>query len=484
MRPDFGSRPARARVRAEQRDARGGDAVPGAGRAAAAAGDLIAVRRSTVEPSTPRCRSPSATPCWPTAARSRPSFAVPRRRRRMKLLLLRPAPAARCQGRGSANAHRVPRGARPLEPVQALRQRTLFVRLLRPGFTLTPDNVLHRRRRARPGRCRSNGCAAADDLPPAPTPALVDGIDDLPRTSSCAPRAATSRATRCASSPAPAATSRRPASTRCCRDRFLVQGRVPVGLRLRRARRRARRSAGDAGDRLPREGLRRLPPADARPAEPAGAGLERALCRRCRRRAGRAAGVRGGQPVYRQDAIANEAYLGTARQRVSVRRHARLVDYALHEAATRAPGCTSRSAARRHRCRSGHAAADRAPATCRRQLAPDSNGDCATRSPPARWCSRRRTTTTCSPTSTSCRSTPGATRAAACRAARRARRCAAQHPDLQAGDVAGLRGGREPDDGEAEDADAAQRWAVRLTAVSAGVDPPASCSTSRRSTAP
>jgi hypothetical protein len=34
---------------------------------------------------------------------------------------------------------------------------------------------------------------------------------------------------------------------------------------------------------------------------------------------------------YRQDAIANEAYLATARQRVSVRRHARLVDYYLHE---------------------------------------------------------------------------------------------------------------------------------------------------------
>jgi len=34
---------------------------------------------------------------------------------------------------------------------------------------------------------------------------------------------------------------------------------------------------------------------------------------------------------YRQDAVATEAYLGTARRRVSVRRHARLVDYYLHE---------------------------------------------------------------------------------------------------------------------------------------------------------
>jgi hypothetical protein len=34
---------------------------------------------------------------------------------------------------------------------------------------------------------------------------------------------------------------------------------------------------------------------------------------------------------YYQDAVATEAYLGTARQRISVRRHARLVDYAMHE---------------------------------------------------------------------------------------------------------------------------------------------------------
>jgi hypothetical protein len=40
---------------------------------------------------------------------------------------------------------------------------------------------------------------------------------------------------------------------------------------------------------------------------------------------------------YRQDTIANEAYLATARQRVSVRRHARLVDYRLHE------GCNARA---------------------------------------------------------------------------------------------------------------------------------------------
>jgi hypothetical protein len=37
---------------------------------------------------------------------------------------------------------------------------------------------------------------------------------------------------------------------------------------------------------------------------------------------------------YYQDAVANEAYLETARQRVSVRRHARLIDYRMHDGAS------------------------------------------------------------------------------------------------------------------------------------------------------
>lgn len=40
---------------------------------------------------------------------------------------------------------------------------------------------------------------------------------------------------------------------------------------------------------------------------------------------------------YRQDAIATEAYLGTARKRVSVKRHVRLVDYPMHD------GCNART---------------------------------------------------------------------------------------------------------------------------------------------
>lgn len=45
----------------------------------------------------------------------------------------------------------------------------------------------------------------------------------------------------------------------------------------------------------------------------------------------------GDYASYRQDAIATEAYLRTARNRVSVRRHARLVDYSMHD------GCNARA---------------------------------------------------------------------------------------------------------------------------------------------
>lgn len=48
----------------------------------------------------------------------------------------------------------------------------------------------------------------------------------------------------------------------------------------------------------------------------------------------------GDRLSYRQDAIATEAFLDTARRRVSVRRHARLVDYFMHD------GCNARAWAR------------------------------------------------------------------------------------------------------------------------------------------
>jgi len=45
----------------------------------------------------------------------------------------------------------------------------------------------------------------------------------------------------------------------------------------------------------------------------------------------------GDQLSYQQDAVATEAYLGTARRRISLRRHARLLDFPVHE------GCNARA---------------------------------------------------------------------------------------------------------------------------------------------
>jgi hypothetical protein len=45
----------------------------------------------------------------------------------------------------------------------------------------------------------------------------------------------------------------------------------------------------------------------------------------------------GDRLSYQQDAVATEAYVGTAHERISIRRHARLVDYVLHE------GCNARA---------------------------------------------------------------------------------------------------------------------------------------------
>jgi len=45
----------------------------------------------------------------------------------------------------------------------------------------------------------------------------------------------------------------------------------------------------------------------------------------------------GDQLSYRQDAIATEAYLGTARSRISLRRHVRMLDYPMHD------GCNART---------------------------------------------------------------------------------------------------------------------------------------------
>ena len=137
---------------------------------------------------------------------------------------------------------------------------------------------------------------------------------------------------------------------------------------------------------------------------------------------------------YYQDAVATEAYLDTARRRISVRRHARLVDYPMHE------GCNARAwvfieteadrltlalkdVAFRHRLRPGIAGL---PAG--KPLRPDDLRNVSRRALRGLRAACRKvhpiSTSSCAGRTTRSASTPGATPSAACRAARSGRRCA------------------------------------------------------------
>ena len=281
----------------------------------------------------------ATAPCDSTASR--------RRGAAHDLPLLRPAPARGAAPLRHRERHRVPRGARPRGAARrAARSRRCSCACCAPGFTLTPDNlringgeriptvgiewVAPAERaaaagRARPGRRRRR-------------PAAHAGRPHRQQRRLLALHAGDRRQLR-----------QRPAAGRlrsaAVVDRVLVQGRVPVGLRLRARRCRARRRRADAPrHRLPGEGLPGLPPPDARPPEPARAGLDRALGRRRRRHAGRAARLRGRQPVA--TARTRSPTRPISPPRASASRCAATRGWsttACTKAATRAPACTSRS---------------------------------------------------------------------------------------------------------------------------------------------
>lgn len=82
---------------------------------------------------------------------------------------------------GSANAIEFIEVLDRAAPPGAPRQQTLFVRLLRPGFVIAPDNL----RIAGGERIRTVGvewCAPAHALPPEAEPGLVNTVNDKPRT--------------------------------------------------------------------------------------------------------------------------------------------------------------------------------------------------------------------------------------------------------------------------------------------------------------
>ena len=239
---------------------------------------------------------------------------------------------------GSANAIEFIEVRDHLEPDPLLRQRTLFVRLLRPGFALTPDNV------------RIDGgeripvvavlwVAAADNLPAGTDPLLVDGVDDLPRT--LVVRTASSgdfsrytlRLLANSGSQVPPAgfdpvlSSIEFSFKVECPSDFdcaAVPPCPPQPLPRPDIDTLAKDYPGFR--RLMLDRLSLLAPGWAeRSAADVGITLVELLA------------YAADNLSYRQDAIATEAYLNTARNRVSVRRHARLVDYRLHD------GCNARA---------------------------------------------------------------------------------------------------------------------------------------------
>ena len=173
---------------------------------------------------------------------------------------------------------------------------------------------------------------------------------------------------------------------------------------------------------------------------------------------------------YQQDAIATEAYLGTARRRVSVRRHARLVDYLMHD------GCNARTcvqvqvdgdnvllpaghATAHARCRTAGVASRRAHPAYAAALA--SRPEVFETMHPVALFEAHNALSFYTWGARECCLPTGATRAT----------LRGHFPDLHAGDVLVFEEVRGPQTGSPSDADPAHRHAVRLTSVALTHDP-------------
>ncbi|MFO1086041.1 MAG: putative baseplate assembly protein [Reyranellaceae bacterium] len=223
-------------------------------------------------------------------------------------------------------------------PPGAPRQQTLLVRLLRPGFVLTPDNI-RISGGERVTRINVVWCATANALPPQAEPGLVATVGDLARTLVVRTDSSGDFSTYRLSIVANSGSSNPPAGfdprlssidfsfkVECSADFDCAQpvacppvvGTKPDIDYLAKDYQGFRRLMLDRLSLLV-PGWTERSPADL------GVMLVELLA------------YAADNLSYRQDAIASEAYLATARQRVSVRRHARLVDYFMHE------GCNARA---------------------------------------------------------------------------------------------------------------------------------------------
>ncbi len=223
-------------------------------------------------------------------------------------------------------------------PPGAPRQQTLFVRLLRVGFALAPDNL----RIVGGERIKKVGilwCAPANALPATAEAGLVDTVDDLARTLVVRTDSSGDYSTYTFSIVANSGTTTPPAGydPRLSSIDFSFKVECPSDFDCADVQ-TCPPAIGTKPDidylAKDYQGFRRLmldrlnllvPGWIERSAADMGVALVELLA------------YAADNLSYRQDVIANEAYLATARQRVSVRRHARLVDYLLHE------GCNARA---------------------------------------------------------------------------------------------------------------------------------------------
>jgi len=356
-----------------------------------------------------------------------------------------------------------------LEPVDALRQRTLFVRLLRPGFVLGDDNVLIDGGERLP-TVPIEWVRAADNLPTGVDPELVDGIDDLPRTlvvrtkvfgdfsrytlhlransgsdqppGGFDPRLSTitfSFKVECPSDFDCAASTICPPSVADHPDIDYLAKDYP-GFR-----------------RLMLDRLSLLTPGwRERSAADAGVALVELLA------------YAADNLSYRQDAIANEAYLATAHNRVSVRRHARLVDYQLHE------GCNARAwvqvaVSSDHTLPKGTQLLTKT-GTLPPRLVPDSEAVRTALAGGAIAFETARASNLFADLNRLTFYTWGDLGCCLPRGATSATLRGA-HPALAPNDVLVFQESISPTTFKTEDADRTKRWAARLTSVTTGVDP-------------
>jgi hypothetical protein len=172
---------------------------------------------------------------------------------------------------------------------------------------------------------------------------------------------------------------------------------------------------------------------------------------------------------YRQDAVATEAYLATARRRTSLRRHARLVDYVVHEGSNARAWVRVRVGGEGTALDRGTALLTRVP-DVRDVVVP---GDPDHRAALAAGAETFETVEDAVLYATHERFDFWTWGDAGCCLPRGATSATlvGDHPELKAGDVLVLAEVAGPETGQPEDADPTKRHAVRLTHVVPSVDP-------------